>query len=355
MDSPLVAKNQFAALCCAMFAVMLFAVFEHGLTKVEESGTIDFYMTYRVVATAAMFFLLLGMVGRRSASGLAPYCWNPLDLRPIIWVRAVVTLLYQAALTIALVTGGTQASAYPLFLLHPLWQILAHRIIYKRWPDLSGRLVSLGLILAGVVVYALNPVGTRSIDRPVQSGFLVALSYFAALAAGAGFALTNELASAICDSKRSDVLRQTRGAGEKVSSLEVSAYTTYASLWLLPVMLPVIIFILQGYGLKSMWDEQLAMRLDSALFLELTVGCAIITAGTWLFTEAFKRATKGPQVAALDALILPIGIVLDVWSGKISVVSSAFVPMMASTILIVGGVFWSALQERRRTPVKATE
>jgi len=332
-------RSQFKALCLALLAVALFALFEHGLTRVNVVTSIDFYMAYRITVTAAMFFCVALFLVKGEARRHLALSLNPLLLGRLIWKRAVITLAYQAVLAFALASSGAQALTYPLFLLHPLWQVLAHRALRGQWPDLKGRSAGLALIVLGVAVFAIE-------HGAMSDGSALIAAQLAALVAGAGFAWVNEYGAVITTMPRCQVLRGAPVCDRKVSSLELSTYTTYVALWLMLLALPLITAGLRVAALPSLCDSAIRTALGGPVMAIMTLGCVIITGGTWLFAEAFKRATKGPQVAALDALILPLGLAFDLASGKLSVLQPGFAVLALSALLIVGGVTWSALKER---------
>jgi hypothetical protein len=329
--------NQQAAYRFAVFAVVLFTVFEHGLTGINGLATIDFYLAFRAVVTSA-FFIVLFAVPRRES--IPHPCLNPFALTQIVWARAAVTVAYLSALAIALAIGGTQASVYPLFLLHPLWQVMVHRLIAREWDITFGQVIGLAVVASGAVLYALS-------CGALHGTKLTALAQLAAFIAGAGFALSNELGSAITATPRSSVLCNERYMNTgNMSSLEASAYNTVASVWLLIPMLPLIWSVLKIFNLQTMWNIA-PWAVDAHVIWLLIAGCAIITGGTWLFAQAMKLAASKPPVAAVDALILPFGIGLDWYSGKLLTSSSVFLWMMVSTALIVCGVAWAAACEEQ--------
>lgn len=341
-------RNQFAALGFAAIAVFLFAVFEHGLTGISGLATIDFYLGFRFVVTSALYFLLLvamASVGEKKGRG---YYFDPRAIRPILWGRALVTIWYLTALTIALAATGAQSGTYPLFLLHPLWQFGAHRLVSGKWPSMSGRMAAFALIIIGVVIYGANEL--RSAEITIHSPGLQVwvIAQLAALFAGAGFALSNELGARISTEGKSKCLKVPSSHDEnRMSSLEVTAYTTYAGLWLMPVMLPIVMLSLNLLGLNTILSAPRVEVSASNVFLVLTIGCVIVALGTWLFAEAFRRATSSPQVAALDVLLLPVGVAFDLWSGKLSAGSAGFHWIILSMTLIMIGAGWSALGEKK--------
>lgn len=341
-------KSQVAALGLAAMAVVLFAVFEHALTGISSIATIDFYLAYRIVMTAGLYFLVLAIVARVQGQNGPGLCFDPRSIGLVFWGRALVTLWYLSMLTIGLALTEAQSATYPLFLLHPLWQIVAHRLLSGNWPSMSGRRIPFALVVLGVVAFAVTQgdhVGPG--DASPRNVSLWGLAQAAALIAGIGFAFSNEIGARICASGRSRCLRGAYAAGhDEISGLEVTAYTTYAGLWLLPVMLPILIVGLDWLGLKSMLSTPLSIGNGGNALMVLTIGCVVIALGTWIFAEAFRRAIKTPQIAALDALILPLGAGLDLWSGKLLTSSAAFPGVMVSVLLIVVGVAWSSLREK---------
>lgn len=338
-------KDQFIAIVLAVIAVTLFAVFESVLGGIVKKISIDGYILYRLTFTCALYFLVVWVVSIRSKS-CVPLYFAPRHIDGILFVRGFVTVFYWACLAVAFVSAESQALTYPFFFLHPIWQIGFSRLMTKEWPPVRRQVAPIMLILLGVLAFALSNPASFKPGSSWQLQLLDALPFcLPAFFAGIGFAYTNELSSSIsrrCNEYPFKLVGEV--PVEKIDGLRITAYTTYASLLLLPVLAPLMAVFLDLIGMSSVVISPSALgRLGDHIWA-VSLACLIVALGTWAITESFARAKQTAQIAALDGLIVPIAAGLDYWHGDLPIHDPNFVWMAGALVLIVAGAILSAFR-----------
>ncbi|NBA98550.1 hypothetical protein [Pseudomonas sp. R5(2019)] len=339
-----IAKNQKIAITCAVIAVSLFAWFESMLGGIARSIGVEAYITFRLVFTGGLYFLALWLFSLRKGS--IRLVFSPLNIDMILYARGFFTIIYLVCLAVAFYAEKSQALTYPFFFLHPIWQILAARMINKRWPALKKQAAPIAVILIGVLVFAAsNPKNYSGTEDWWQQVLDAAPSYVPALLAGMGFAYTNEVSSQISVRCNEHPFKFVGGVRvDRIDGLRITAYTTYASILMLPVALPVMAVILSSFGMSSLTLSIFQSGKLISHFGILSLACLIVALGTWSITEAFTRAKHTTQIAALDGLIVPLAATIDYFHGKLPTDNPSFPFMVGALCLIVVGTVWSAFK-----------
>lgn len=337
-------KNQKLAVAFAVIAVSLFAFFESNLGDLVKTVSINEYIVYRLFFTCCLYFLILWLLAAIKKESLT-LSFDPRQIDGILFVRGFFTIFYWVGLAVAFAHTKSQALTYPFFFLHPLWQIVASRYYRKVWPPIKRQIAPITMILSGLIIFAVcNPDNIQvSLDG---KKFLNALySYFPALMAGAGFAYTNELSSEISRKcKHHPYKFMGNSTTEKMNSLRLTAYTIYAAILLLPVLLPAIIISLNHFEMNSSMEIFKSPQALGGHIKTLSIACLIVGLGTWAINEAFARAQQTTQIAALDGLIVPLGAAFDLWNGNLPIHHPNFIWMLGALVLITAGAIRSAFQ-----------
>lgn len=335
-------KSQAKANLYAVIAVFLFAYFESELGSIAKNVGIEAYIVFRLIFTGAFYFLVLWLFSlRRKGERLV---FSPLNIDTILYARGFFTIIYLACLAAAFYGEKSQALTYPFFFLHPIWQVFAARVLNKKWPPIKRQIVPVAVILMGVLVFAAsNPKYFSGTEVWWKQTLDAAPSYVPAILAGMGFAYTNELSNNISEKCNEHPYKFVNGVKvERIDGLRITAYTTYASILILPVALPVVTVILSTFGVNSLTlsifqSEKLISHMGI-----LSLACLIVALGTWSITEAFTRAKHTTQIAALDGLIVPLAAAMDYFHGRLPTNDPNFPFMVGALCLIVVGAVWSA-------------
>lgn len=338
-------KDQMTAIVLAVIAVTLFAFFESVLGSIVKKISLDGYIAYRIAFTCALYFVIILVFSAKNKNHI-PLYFAPKHIDNILFIRSLVTVFYWTCLAIAFVSAKSQALTYPFFFLHPVWQIVASRILANQWPPIKKQIAPIMLILIGVLAFALsNPASFRG-GSSWQQELLESVPYYLpALLAGIGFAYTNELSNYISRNCNQYPFKFMGGMKvEKIDGLRITAYTTYASVLLLPILIPVMAILLDQLGIGSMMADFSNFATLSSHLRAVSAACLIVALGTWAITEAFARAKQTAQIAALDGLIVPIAAGFDYWHGILPIHHPNFIWMAAALALIVVGAIWSAFR-----------
>ncbi|CAD0261111.1 hypothetical protein F6476_01140 [Pseudomonas umsongensis] len=339
-----IAKNQSVAITCAVIAAFLFAYFESMLGDIATNIGIEAYIAFRLVFTSGVYFLILWLFSlRRNSGGLV---FSPKNIDMILYVRGFITVIYLTCLAVAFYGGKSQALTYPFFFLHPIWQFFAARMINKKWPSIKRQAAPIALILIGALVFAVSHPKNHTEAQGWWQQFFEALpSYAPALLAGIGFAYTNEMSTRISERCNEYPYKFVGGVTiERMDGLRITAYTTYASILILPIMLPIMTIILKYLGMSTTTLNLLQSEQLPSYVSDLSLACLIVAVGTWAITEAFARAKHTTQIAALDGLLIPLAAGLDYLHGRLPTDDPNFVYMAGALFLILVGAVWSAFR-----------
>lgn len=343
MSQPRV-KSQAYANLYAVIAVCLFAYFESELGSIAKNIGIEAYIVFRLIFTGSFYFLVLWLISLRGKrEGLV---FSPKNIDMVLYVRGFFTIIYLACLAVAFYGEKSQALTYPFFFLHPVWQVFAARVLNNKWPPINKQIAPIAVILMGVLVFAVsNPKHYSGTVDWWQQVLDAAPSYVPALLAGMGFAYTNEMSSKISERCNEHPFKFVGGVRvERIDGLRITAYTTYASILMLPVAIPVMAIILSSFGMSSLTLSFFQSgKLISHIGI-LSFACLIVALGTWSITEAFTRAKHTTQIAALDGLIVPLAATIDYFYGRLPTDDPNFPFMAGALCLIVVGAVWSAFR-----------
>ena len=333
-------KNQTRSTLLAFLAVVCFGIYECVLKHSVQGMSIWLCLTYRFLFTGYIFFLLLYATGERDIS------FNPRNIDGIIWLRALITTSYMTSLAISFAHAPSQAFVYPLFFLHPLWHALFHRIRKKKFSDgIRMQMTFLIISLAGSFMYLYF-----SLDTPLSALLPKIMAYgqtfLGGLVGGIGFAASNELGNYIEESAKNGQLKFSGLTSiDNISSLRISAYTTYACILLLPICVPVIKWISYLMGIDN--TEAIHLPDSSSIFVSFSVGCTFVAGGSLLITKAFQCSVSTAKTAAIDYLILPVACVLDLTFGKKDAAPPVGTGLIFSIItIVIGALIYPILEDK---------
>jgi len=270
----------------ALLATIIFTFFEFILDGLIEKITIDVYLIGRFIFSYVIIiaFLLIAQQVKQSKKNVFI---SPLKIDKPIWVRAMMTIFYILMITITFKKTSSQAIAYSFFVLHPIAQIGASRLLWGTWPPIKKQILPIIMIIAGVYIFIIFNNNETSVKPSLQ--IKEKMPYLFAFIAGCGFAYTNEMSTYIKEKSKREIFKVTGvGCPSEISSLELTAYTISAAFYLTPLTAVIIILVLQYFGLQTSLDNicSYASLLNANLGI-LFGACILVMLGTWVFAEAF--------------------------------------------------------------------
>jgi len=332
-------QNQIKAIFLALIATVCFGIYEYILGIALQDIPVWLCLSYRYVFTGYIYFVFLSTTGENHIS------FSPRNIDGIIWLRAIFTISYMACLAISFAKAPSQAFVYPFFFLHPLWHEVIHRVLSKEASEnIRLQIVFFIIGFSGALLFLYFNLGVSLYKFPSE------LAKYWQVCAGAfcggiGFAWTNEISSSIqkkYQSKRYKFSGSDRS--EKISSLRINAYTTYAAILLLPVAIPMLKWSLVEAGLEKV--NALTFSGSSWSLVLLSIGFTFVAAGSWLMTEAFKCSTSTAKTAAVDYVILPVAFALAFSSSKAEAAPCISKGLLLSIFIIVlGSVIYPITEE----------
>lgn len=335
----------------ALASVVLFTFIDSGVKFLVSGYGLPIFFLARALTDAVLCTLVLLAVSWDCRESVKIH-FRSIDR--IVSRRALVLVAMEVSFTLALANAGDQVLAYPLFFLHPFWQLLFARKYGGRSPGWR-QIAQVLVIVIGVAVYiwSTDPLKTYHEQKEPLRNFIGVFVF--PFVAGICFAYVNEMGNLIAEkSKRIHFRFLDMRIDPPLFSIRLMTHTSIAAARVaLPVfaLLYLFQFVAEDYG--SATDVFGIVRLRGAdparQYILLAAYVAVGVLATWLSTLAFVKTKTTGKIAAIDGASIVVGALIDLSARFFTSLpnQAAFSPhpaaLMAGLAIIVIGVALSAL------------
>lgn len=351
-------------IAAAIFAAFLFTVFELILDEVQRYMSADIYMLTRISFTLLILYLL-DLVIRGFGYQTSPR--HSQAIKKTSSYRALAGLSYLSLIALAFELSSSQSIVYAVFMMHPLLQPFAFRLVTGKWPwstakELADDALPIALILIAAVLFICYIFQTNTCgDAPLKQLLCVAnlatdentasingstiLACGSALLASFLFTAFNELGNKLTG--------PTMSRGHGLTSFDALFVTTRSManhLWIFAALVPACLFVADEKFLTSpVSGQRISGFLDVNVWGLILFGYAIVVLGGFVFTWAVKSARNSAHVGAMDVFIFPFGFAFDLVLGKAHSTVLGYAALGLGMLLLFYGTYLLATKAKKST------